>query len=921
MQPINPPTMNRLLRSGFRSLFLCLSLGMLAPFGAVAQEDNQGRIDITSVLSFRDGESVETLRSPTAQFRGDVGQPVTVSFDYFDFGLETVRFRLLDGDVVVDQFTVNVATSGSRTLSYIPTSAGTATLRVQGVVGGSAGEDTPTDSIEFSKIGITLNTPQADEVIPESSRFFIEGSAFLADSFIRQIGFYVRAEPGSLRELMPYLARDKVLFDGRLYQVQNDGTLPLGSISAAGGLTSEDPDVVTTIGGVGFRYIGPDLVEDLAYIQGDFVLSNGRLYEVAVSGKVAEGGAELGLQSSVPSDPNAAPIVEFLEGIVEFEYETTPSPLQSGMAVSPGLIVESGGRYYEALDVGVVAGSNPVLTKTDPSRPEYLNGLRFRYLLVKEFRASAPYWLGELVVSDGNLFEVVTGGTVAPGVSAAGLAPVSGIQKLEGRVGFTYVASALDSGNPEFFPRQYYKYQRIGEDTSSPFATSWSPADVITNPFNWFGPAGYLESDTGVELFGVVTDSRFFDRISPAVPIIIVPAIDPGAALRVAITDPVSGRSVAANTSIQLSAEAKDVNEEVRVVESVQFYVNGVPLDSPDSSFPYTFPQGQNTQDTDGWSPGTAGTYVLNAVAIDTKGNRTLSPDVLVNVTDNAPTVRMISPEGTAGDPAQIASSDTLSLSAFASGSGGVASRITAVDFFSDGNLVATGTADGLGNWTANDIAAQTFQTGRVYTLTARARDANGLTVFSAPTFMTVVQFDDDPVTGTGFGVLVPDFSNPNAYTSDSFGRLTFPDGNPNGTWAFATDLNAWLGKTGDGRIWSAEYGFLNPTGQSLDLESSIFGPITFSTKNPDSGVVWFNSFYLKWVAKFDGTAFFWSSTLNSYLGSTPEGGLWSFSWDWIRPVAEWTIESSRLGELFLSNDPALRGGVYSPSARQFFFP
>ena len=714
----------------------CASVKVLCAFTAAlflsyatgfAQSDHFVRI--TSIDSTVEGQVVNTPVGSNALYQTDLNERVTVNFDHRTPLASVVQ--LLEDGVVVDEVNVFTGFSTSSQLSYVPSAAGASLLAVVfPSVEGADGEENLGDSILLRKIGISINTPSPNELVQAGSRFFVEGSAFLPDSYVRNLSFYVRAAPGLLRENMPYLEGDKIIYQDRIYEVVNDGQLTTGSIAASPGLNSQDRSNVTTISDVGFRYAGPNLVDGLDYHEGDFVLSNNKLYRVATAGQLATGAAAAGLNSSLdPNQSDDVAGVEFLNGQVGFQYNSSPSQLATGQTLQIGDFVYSGSRLYEVLSAGVVTSSPALLEGTDPSITVLLDGIEFRYRNTKQFRSNAPYFDGELVVSGDHIFEVVVAGTIADGASAEGLVAVSSVQYVAGRVGFEYVADEVEAGDPEFFPRQYHKYTRIGEDNASPFTTLWGPADIIADDRNWFGPNGYFEESTTIELFALVTDSKDFGRRSAFVPIRLLPAIDPGAITEVEIIDPLDGRAIAANTTIQISAQAKNAGE---VVRGVQFYVNGVPLDVTDSVFPYTI----------NWTANRAGNYVLNAVATDELGNRTTSPDVRVSVTDNRPFVELRSPVSTSlDDPDLIRSGDAFTLSAFAVGSGGGLSRIESVSFFSDGNLIGIGSFDEASNlWTFDHVfgASVNFEPDQVYTISARATDINLLTAQSMPEFVRV---------------------------------------------------------------------------------------------------------------------------------------------------------------------------------------
>lgn len=712
--------------------FCCLAL-VYMPL-AFSQQTSSNFVSITSVQGTFEGGIVTYPNTATQRFNVDVDEVVTVSFQYRTSDGNVVLLE--DGEVVAQGFVLGF--EGAFSLSYTPSAAGLSTLTVAfPEVDSPLDDGVISDSIQLRKVGTTLNIPLPDEVLPAGSRFFLNSTSFVVDGFIRQTLFWLRGIPFEITERIPYRGGDKVLVQDRIYQVMNDGgILPEGSIAASGGLQTTDPSVLTNIAGIEFRYIGPNLVDQLDYHEGDYVLSNGRLYQVTTGGRIPAGGAAQGLQSSVESDSPASAIVEFLPGQVGFLYSATPVTLQQGLNLVSGSIVSSGGRYYEALNSGTITSASPEILGTNPNAVYKLDGIDFRNIFVYEFRSGTAYQKGDRVFSNGSIFEVTIAGTVQANAVAGGLAQISSEQFVDGQVGFSYVASAAQSGNPEYFPRQYHKYQRIDSDSKSPYATRWGPEESIDDPINWFGPGGYLASNTVIELYAVSTDSRFINRRSQTVPVVLLPRIDPGAVVRGMIIQPQDGRTVAPNTELQLSATAQDITETERVIQSVQFYVDGVAMGPPDLTFPYTFPSSPGATP---WRPQVAGTYTLNVVVIDDKGNRTISPDVRVNVTDNRPKVRMTNPAGTFTNPVAVFSGETIIFEAFATGSGGVSERINSVEFYSDGNLIASGSQQPGGFWTGEATPNDIFESNRVYTVVARVSDVNGLTAQSDPIFIRVV--------------------------------------------------------------------------------------------------------------------------------------------------------------------------------------
>lgn len=93
--------------------------------------------------------------------------------------------------------------------------------------------------------------------------------------------------------------------------------------------------------------------------------------------------------------------------------------------------------------------------------------------------------------------------------------------------------------------------------------------------------------------------------------------------LSVAVTSPTNNASIDVNTQQTLTATASNSSG---TVASVQFRVNGVNVGVPLSTAPYTTT----------WTPTTAGSYVLTAVATDSNGLSRISPSVVIGVSEAA---------------------------------------------------------------------------------------------------------------------------------------------------------------------------------------------------------------------------------------------------------------------------------------------
>lgn len=120
--------------------------------------------------------------------------------------------------------------------------------------------------------------------------------------------------------------------------------------------------------------------------------------------------------------------------------------------------------------------------------------------------------------------------------------------------------------------------------------------------------------------------------------------VSPNQAPSVTITNPVSGLSAIVGSSITLVAAAVDSDG---TVASVKFKVNGVDLNSPITTPPYTTT----------WTPTVAGSYTVTAIAVDNGGLSTTSTPVLVGVSTPVPTVAVTAAKAGLINEVQVLSS------------------------------------------------------------------------------------------------------------------------------------------------------------------------------------------------------------------------------------------------------------------------
>ncbi len=284
----------------------------------------------------------------------------------------------------------------------------------------------------------------------------------------------------------------------------------------------------------------------------------------------------------------------------------------------------------------------------------------------------------------------------------------------------------------------------LGTVTTAPFVFNWTPT-----------AAG------SYTLSAVATDNLGSQTTSANVSV----TVSAGASPVVSVTSPAAG-TVNVNTPQDFLVTATDSDG---TVESVQFFVNGVALPAFDTEFPFATT----------WTPDTAGSYTLHAVATDNLGNTTTSATVSVTVTSGtAPTVSLTSPVASAA----IAFGSTATIRANATANSGT---IASVTFYANGQQIET--ADSSPPYTASWTPTATG----TYSLTAVAADTLGNRTTTAAVSVTVGANQAPVVSVSGTSVVTFGAATPlSATATDSDGSVTGVQFYANGV-SLGSDLTA----------------------------------------------------------------------------------------------------------------------------------
>ena len=264
---------------------------------------------------------------------------------------------------------------------------------------------------------------------------------------------------------------------------------------------------------------------------------------------------------------------------------------------------------------------------------------------------------------------------------------------------------------------------KLGEDTTPPFT------------FRYTAPA----LAPGEQSHASVFSARATDNAGAArdvqVPLLVVQPN--GRPPTVSLRTPANGASVFPNAAVSLAATASATGG---TISSVQFYVNSSPAGINSGNAVAAAPY------TSTFTPTVPGTYVIDAITTDDRGNTAISNVATITAAFATPTVAITSPNPNA--TARATPGVPLSLSASAVVQSGTGAAILLVEFLLDGEQIGarttpttTGGSLYTFSWTPTTAQLGTHQ------LTARVIDTNSQTVTSAPVNVAVADVVGTPPT------------------------------------------------------------------------------------------------------------------------------------------------------------------------------
>lgn len=263
---------------------------------------------------------------------------------------------------------------------------------------------------------------------------------------------------------------------------------------------------------------------------------------------------------------------------------------------------------------------------------------------------------------------------------------------------------------------------KVGDDTSAPYTFRYA-APVLNE---------------GEQSRSFVFSARATDNAGAArdvqVPLLVVQPV--GAPPVVNLITPTNDATALPNTDVNIAATAVSAGGSI---VSVQFYVNGDPT-----------PVNNGVADTAApfnsiFRPTTAGSFTIDAIATDDRGNTAVSNSATISAAFATPTIVFTSPNPNA--TARATPNVPVTLAATATVQGGGAA-IQLVEFLLDGvQIGADTTATANGSYSISWLPT-TAQLGQ-HVLTARVTDSNSQTVTSAPLNVNVANVVGSPPTVT----------------------------------------------------------------------------------------------------------------------------------------------------------------------------
>ena len=266
---------------------------------------------------------------------------------------------------------------------------------------------------------------------------------------------------------------------------------------------------------------------------------------------------------------------------------------------------------------------------------------------------------------------------------------------------------------------------KVAEDTSAPYSFRYAAPELAAGELS----RALVVSARATDNAGAARDAQVsLQVISPV-----------GAAPVVNLLTPARALSSVPGTAITLAASATSV---LGTISSVQFYVNGSPAlvngGNGLTAAPYV----------SSFTPTSPGTYVIDAIATDDRGNTAVSSSSTVTAAYSVPTITISAPNPNA--TARLVPNVPVTLTATASVQAGAGSSVLLVEFLLDGQQIVARTSPtnaALGTYSATWIPTASLIGNHV--LTARVTDTNSQSASSNPVNVVIANAVGTPPTVT----------------------------------------------------------------------------------------------------------------------------------------------------------------------------
>jgi hypothetical protein len=663
---------------------------------------------------------VVRVTAPTSGSTASVGSPVTVSATASDNSnvsgsITRVQF-FVDGIAIGD----GVLASGTYSLSWTPTTAGSSAITAKafnglGVTAVSAAVNVTVGSTGGSGGGggggsvaapvVTLDAPVNGSVVSLNAPQTVSATATLANGTVTSVQFFANGTSIGTAAVYPYSVS---------WTAVTPGTYTITALATGntGSQSTSTASVVTVSAGA-----GPSVVLS-SPANGSSVGVNTPQTLIATasatSGFVTKvefliNGANFGISTVFPYTQPWTPTAPGTYSLTARMTDSLGNVANSAVSVvtvttsTPPTVSLTNPVNGSSYIVG--AALNLAANATDPDGSItqvsfFVNGVGIGSDLTSPYTASwAPGSVGTYTLTaratdnSGNITTsapvlVTIGANAAPTIAIT--SPSAGLSFSLGN-NVLIAAAAADSDGTVTSVQFFANGLSIGSASSSPYSLSWKPSGAGT-----------------FALTAVATDNAGNSTTSAVVSV----AVTSSSAPAVSITNPATGAIFGVGTIVPLNATVNGGNGPI---SQVQFFINGALL-ATDSVAPYNAP----------WTPTSAGTYSLLAVATDGGGISGTSTAVTVVISSNgAPSVTLVSP----GTNLVVGLGTAVNLSATASDSDGT---IASVRFLSNGTVLAS-------------VAAKPYSTtftptaAGVYTIIAQATDNSGNVADSVAQTITVL--------------------------------------------------------------------------------------------------------------------------------------------------------------------------------------